>query len=442
MDYSIWFLVAGLILTVMALASSLLKRLPLTASMFYLAVGFGLGPMGIDLINLDPVKDSVLLERLTEVVVLISLFTAGLKMRVPISEWRWLLPVRLAMLSMIVTVALTTAVGVFLLELPLGMAVLLGAILAPTDPVLASDVQVSHAFDRDRLRFALTGEAGLNDGTAFPFVLLGLGLLGFHELGDFGIQWFGVDVLWATFSGLGSGWLLGTVIGRLVLYLRQHHRESVGLDDFLTLGLIALSYWLAVFVFGYGFLAVFAAGVALRSVEMRATGDRKVEEVQESVQSGAPEQLAIDPERAPAYMAQAMLGFTEQLERIGEVTVVVILGSLLSTVSFGGAEIWFVPLLLLVVRPLSVLLGLIGSPTTGLQRGLVGWFGVRGVGSVYYLMFAVSHGLVSNSAELLIRLTFAAVVTSIVVHGISVTPLMNGYVRVVRAGELSRRGGR
>lgn len=434
MDYSIWFLIAGLLLTVMALASSLLKRLPLTASMFYLALGYGLGPAGANLLNFQPLRDASLLERLTEVVVLVSLFTAGLKMRVPLTDWRWLLPARLALISMVITVALVAAAGVFFLGLPLGAAVLLGAILAPTDPVLASDVQVSHAFDRDRLRFALTGEAGLNDGTAFPFVMLGLGLLGLHELGGFGLRWIGIDVLWATAAGLGCGWLLGTSLGRLVLYLRRHHRESVGLDDFLTLGLIALSYWAALFVHSYGFLAVFAAGVSLRRVEMRATGNRRVEEVKQSVTGAASEDLATHPDKAPAYMAEAMLGFTEQLERIGEVAVVVVLGSMLSAAAFGPEALWFVPLLFVVIRPVAIRLGLIGSPTTTLQRRLVGWFGVRGVGSVFYLMFAISHGLPAPLAEQLMQLTFAAVTASIIVHGISVTPLMNGYARVKRAG--------
>src|SRR5919206_497446 len=134
---------------------------------------------------------------LTPSAVLISLFTAGLKLRTALTDHRWRLPVRLAVESMIVTVGLITLVGVVGLGLPLGAAVLLGAILAPTDPVLASDVQVEGPTDQDRLRFGLTGEAGLNDGTAFPFVMLGLGLIGLHELGQAGWRWFAVDVVWA-----------------------------------------------------------------------------------------------------------------------------------------------------------------------------------------------------------------------------------------------------
>ena len=140
---------------------------------------------------------------------------------------------------MTITVGFVALIGVVGFNLPLGAAVLLGAILAPTDPVLASDVQTEHPWDVDCLRFSLTGEAGLNDGTAFPFVMLGLGLLGLHELGEFGWRWLAIDVLWAIVGGLGIGSLLGNLVGRFVLYLRREHKEAIGTDDFLALGLIA-----------------------------------------------------------------------------------------------------------------------------------------------------------------------------------------------------------
>jgi sodium/hydrogen antiporter len=121
---------------------------------------------------------------------------------------------------MIVTIALIALGGVYWLQLPVGAAILVGAVLAPTDPVLASDVQVSDPFDPDRLRFALTGEAGLNDGTAFPFVMLGLGLLGLHELGAAGWRWLAFDLVWAVTAGLAVGALCGTLIARLMDSLR------------------------------------------------------------------------------------------------------------------------------------------------------------------------------------------------------------------------------
>lgn len=179
-----WYLLAGLLFLVMGVGSTALKRLPITTSIVYLLVGLALGPTFLDVLRLDVITHSRLLEHLSEAAVLISLFTAGLKLRTPLSNKRWLLPLRLAGPSMIVTVGLVTLVSVFVLGLPVGAGVLLGAVLAPTDPVLASDVQLSDPNDRDRLRFTLTGEAAINDGAAFPFVMLGLGLLGLHEMGN------------------------------------------------------------------------------------------------------------------------------------------------------------------------------------------------------------------------------------------------------------------
>ena len=411
----------------MALGGSLLKRLPLSTSMLYLAAGVGLGPVGLGLIRLDPVRSSGLLERLTEFAVIVSLFTAGLKLRLPVKSRRWLLPVRLASVSMVITVGLITMVGVFLLGLPLGAAILLGAILAPTDPVLASDVQLEHPFDSDRLRFGVTGEAGLNDGSAFPFVMLGLGLLGLHEIGAYAWKWLAVDVIWACAVGIGIGAGAGTLVAKLVLYLRHRHKEAVGLDEFLSLGLLALAYGLALLAHSYGFLAAFAAGVALRRVEAQHSGERPPDDVGAMAAAQGSEEIASDPEKGPAYMAQAVLGFNEQLERICEVGVVVLLGGMLTATYLTWEAVWFVPLLFLVIRPVAVLIGLVRAPVQGLQRGLICWFGIRGIGSVYYLMYAIQHGVGGETAQALTALTLTVVAASVVAHGVSVTPLMKLY---------------
>lgn len=430
--FNVWFVIIGVLLVSMALAGTVLKRLPLTTSILYLLLGFGLGASGVGLIRLDAIEQAGLLERLTEVAVIVSLFTAGLKLRTPLTDTRWWVPVRLASLSMIITVGLIAIVGVVGLGLPVGAAVLLGAVLAPTDPVLASDVQVEHPFDRDRLRFGLTGEAGLNDGTAFPFVMLGLGLLGLHELGEFGWRWLLVDALWAVVGGLAIGGLLGTLVGRIVIYLRREYKEALGLDDFLALGLIALSYGVALLAHTYGFLAVFAAGLALRRIEVQTTKGTPPEEVMALTKAGEAAEIATDPHKAPAYMAHALLVFNEQLERIGEVAVVVLVGGLISLDDIPSQALWFVPLLFLVIRPLAVLLGLIGSTLPKVQRGFMSWFGIRGIGSIYYLMYAIHHGLPRDIAERLTAITLTVVAVSIIAHGISVTPLMSIYAGLAR----------
>ena len=431
MTGAFWFVVTGLLLVGMAVASSVVARLPLTTALLYLGVGIALGPAGLGLIRLDPIRDSALLERLTEVAVLVSLFGAGLKLRRALSDPRWRLPLRLATMSMLWTVAFVAALGVVALDLPLGAAVLLGAVLAPTDPVLASDVQVEHPTDQDRLRFALTGEAGLNDGAAFPFVMLGLGLLGFHEIGAFGWRWLVVDVVWATTAGLGVGWALGWGVSHFVLWLRRERKEAVGLDDLLGLGLIALAYGIAVLLKSYGFLAVFAAGFALRREErlqtLATSGADAPPDVHAAANTARAAEVATAPDTAPAYMAQATLGFTEQLERLLEVGVVLMLGGMLGSRTLTAQGLWFVPLLFVVIRPLAVMLGAPMRGAPPIQRRLAAWFGIRGVGSVYYLMFALQHGLAGPRAELLVAIVFTTVAASVVVHGISVTPLMRRY---------------
>jgi NhaP-type Na+/H+ or K+/H+ antiporter len=299
--------------------------------------------------------------------------------------------------------------------------------------VLASDVQVEHATDNDRLRFSLTGEAALNDGTAFPFVMLGLGLLGLHDLGTGGWRWVAVDVAWAGASGIAVGWALGWGVSRVVLWLRRERKEAVGLDDLLALGLIALAYGMALLLHGYGFLAVFAAGFALRREERRTTetltGADAPPDVRAAANATSEDEVATAPETAPAYMAQAALGFTEQLERLCEVGVVLLLGGMLTAATLDWDALWFAPLLFLVIRPIAVLVGTPVRRAPPLQRALTMWFGIRGIGSLYYLMFALQHGVSGPTADRLVALTFATVAASIVAHGVSVTPLMRRYAR-------------
>ena len=428
MTFAIWTLLIGVLLIVMVLSSTLLKRLPLSTAMIYLAAGFILGPAGWAVLTPSPFVHTAFLERVTEVAVLLSLFSVGLKLGLPLSNWHWLLPVRLAFVSMTLTVALVAAVAIWGLGLSPGAAVLLGAILAPTDPVLASAVQVESSGDRDRLRFSLTGEGGLNDGTAFPFVMLGLGLLGLHDLGVGGWRWLVIDVIWATAGGLIIGGALGALIGRLVVYLRARHQESIGLDEFLALGLIAITYGVSIISHTYGFLAVFAAGLALQRVKEQsrrnnlfAAGVARLPDG-ESVNG-----LDTHADHTSAYMMQAVRGFNGQMERIGELAVVLVIGAMLTFAHFSISAAGLLVLLFLVIRPASVWLGLLGAPISRDQRYMIAWFGIRGIGSIYYLLYAIHHGLPPALAEQIVSITFAAVTISIILHGISVRPVMHWY---------------
>jgi NhaP-type Na+/H+ or K+/H+ antiporter len=426
--FTLGCVIVGALLIVKTLGGSFIARLPLSAAMLYLAVGIAIGPWGWALLKLDAFKNTLLLERLTEVALLISLFTAGMKLELPFKDRRWRIPVQLATTSMLLTVAAITGVGVLFLDLPLGAAVLLGAILAPTDPVLASDVQVANPGDRDRLRFGLTGEGGLNDGTAFPLVMLGLGLFGLYELGDMHWRWWAIDVLWAVVGGLALGYAMGTLVGRAIIYLRTQRREALGSDEFIALGLIALTYGVALLTFTYGFLAVFAAGLALRRIDEPAAVALPSPKVELS-----PEDQRATGSHAPAHMMRQVERFNSQLESFAEVAIVLVVGVLLATTRFRMEVLWFVPLLFFVIRPVAVTIGLYGTDVRPAQRKLMAWFGIRGIGSLYYLLFAISHGMAAPLAQQLLSITLAVIVASVMAHGISVTPLMKRYEALKRS---------
>lgn len=430
MHFSIWALLIGALLIGVTLSGTLLKRLPVSTAMLYLLVGCALGPLGLALMAPNPYQYAAVLERVTEVALLISLFSVGLKLGLSLSHPAWHLPLRLALGSMLLTVGGIAAVAYYALNLPLGAAILLGGILAPTDPVLAGDVQVSEPADRDHLRFSLSGEGGLNDAAAYPFVMLGLGLLGLHELGTGGWRWLVLDVGWAMAGGVLIGSALGALIGRWVVRLRIHHQEALGLDEFLSLGLVALAYGAAQLVHASGFLAVFAAGMALQRVQSNPHASAVPRVGPAGLQDQqAHNAIASHPKLASAYMMQAVRGFNNQLERVVELAIVLMIGALLYYAPFQRDMLWFLPLLFLLLRPLAVWVGLLGAPVTASQRLLISWFGIRGIGSVYYMVFAINHGLPAALAEPIVSTTLATVAVSIVLHGISVTPLMQRYAR-------------
>lgn len=208
------------------------------------------------------------------------------------------------------------------------------------------------------------------------------------------------------------------------------------MDEFLAVGLLALAYGFALLIHSYGFLAAFAAGVALRRVEASHSADNPPDiDVSAAAIAGKKEEVSTDAETAPAYMTQAVLGFNEQLERICEVGVVILIGSMLATHRVPAETVWLLPALFLLIRPVAVLVGAAFYSMTRAQRRLMCWFGIRGVGSIYYLMFALQHGVSGEIAERLVNLTLIVIAGSIALHGISVTPLMNLYASLTKQGK-------
>jgi len=372
--------------------------------------GVVIGPTVLHQFHFNPLKQSAWLEIMTEVAVLMSLFTSGLKLQLPIRARLWRVPLRLATVSMAVSVGLVALFAHHGLGMSWDAAILIGAILAPTDPVLATDVQVRRPGDRDHLRFSLTGEAGMNDGTAFPFVMLGLGLLGLHDIGAGG-RWLLMDVLWASAAGIGVGVSLGWGLARLTRVLRRRHRETVFMDDFLGLGLIALVNGVAAAMSAYAFLAVFAAAVAMRQTELRQAARREAQSADDEL------------------LSNRSMEFNEQLERISEVVLILLLGGSLFLNSWTWEAVITAAFAFLVARPVAVYLGLWGAAVKPRVKAYAAWFGVRGIGSLYYLMYAIQHGLPESLALRILSITLIVVTLSILVHGISVTPLMERYRR-------------
>ncbi|RON51908.1 cation:proton antiporter [Pseudomonas frederiksbergensis] len=443
MSFILWMAVLGAVLLTLALTSSFLRWMPVTTSAVCLALGVAISPSGMGLLNLD-IKDAAnWMEHLTEVAVLFSLFVCGLKLRLPFKDRKWRIAFGLAGPVMVLTI-----LGVCLLlhygfDLAWGPSMLIGAILAPTDPVLASLVQVNDAKDYDPVRFGLSGEAGLNDGVAFPFVILGLLFL--QQPGDSSAWlngWALKSLLWAVPAGLLTGYWMGHGIGRVTLSMRIRNADSTfSPNDYLTLALIALAYVAAESIHGYGFLSVFAAGLGLRQAEVKSTGDTQTpaehlvqplvnhQNVEpEAAVHGDVENLE-DTQVAAGIMMGDMLAFGSLVERAMEVFLVTLLGVVL-VAHWDWRALVMALVLFCVIRPLSVWLIPWGRLLDGRQRSLIGWFGIRGIGSFYYLFYALNHDLPPAVATLCTDLTLSMVALSILIHGISTQPMLARYERL------------
>ena len=446
MSFSVWLMVFGALLLLLAVASTYVRLLPVSSSVLYLLFGLAIGPLGLQLWQQDLSLNRGWIEHLAEVAVLVSLFVGGLTMRLPLRapEWRnaWILagPVLLG------SIIGLTLIGHYLLLLDWGVALLVAAVLSPTDPVLASLLQVSHASDDDRLRYALSGESGFNDGIAFPFVVAGLLVLAAEKtLPDHEtlLFWFVSDVLWAVPVGLLVGYGLGRGAGRLVIFLRAHHTDTVvTANDFLALALIALSYACAETLGAWGFLAAFAAGLGLRHAEV-ATSGHDEEPAEQSAQAEPREdgqgnvlvRFGDDPAEHPQIAAGALMAdiltFGGVLERVLEVLLVTLLGALLYY-HWDWRAIFLALALFCLVRPLMVVL-LVRDPQMSLQHRLfIGWFGIRGIGSLYYLSYALNHGVPDVAVGEVSDLVLSVVALSILLHGLTTQPLLSLYERMAK----------
>lgn len=379
-----------------------LERRPLSMPMAFLGLGLLLFGLPLGLPAADPLAHPKVTEHLTEVCVIVALMGAGLKIDRPFGWRRWASTLRLLIIAMPVTIAAVALLGWWWAGLVPASALLLGAAMAPTDPVLAADVQVGEPTDEedseDEVRFALTSEAGLNDGLAFPFVYAAIAIAahGLDPAGWLG-GWVLVDVLYKGVVGLVGGIVIGKLLGRLFFRVeRDSLRLARHSEGFQALAATFLAYGLVEVAGGYGFLAVFVAARAIRAAE-----------------------------RSHEYH-QVLHDFAEQIERLLTVLLLLLLGGavvggLLAPLTLPAALAGLA--LIFVVRPLAAFAALRGAPGRPSEHWVIATFGIRGVGTFYYLAYAVTHADFPNEPLLWATAAFVVVV-SVVLHGVAATPVM------------------
>ncbi len=444
----------GALLLLMALSSAYLRSLPITTSAIYLALGLAISPLGLDLVAVNFVEWKVWFEHLTEIAVIVSLFVGGLKLRLPLRNQAWAAAFRLAAPVMLASIAGVAVFSHFVFGFDWAVSFLLGAVLAPTDPVLASTVSVNDAADHDRMRYGLSGEAGFNDGAAFPFVVFALMWLEYDRLGGWIGGWALHRLVWAIPAGLLLGYFLGKGIGYLAIWLRSRHQETDAPNDFLALALIALAYVGAETVGAWGFLAAFAAGIGFRRAEIKTVKDNPAPEHDEQTEASedandshstahppaeefvgkkVEEEELKQPSKAVGLVVSEIISFGDTAERLLEVMMVVLVGICLA-IYWDWRAVPLALALFFVIRPLAALLFLIKTPTGKVQRLMMGWFGIRGIGSLYYLSYALNHGLNDNISDM-VGITLSVVALSILIHGISSQPILDYYERAISATE-------
>jgi sodium/hydrogen antiporter len=397
--YKLVLLVAGSALLGAAWLPHLLRRRALSFPILYVALGALLYSVGLPLPDAKPLNNGPAIERLTELTVLVALLGAGIRIDTRFTWRGWRATWHLLAFGMPLTIVGGWLIGQHWLGYSLAGAVLLGAVLAPTDPVLASDLQVGapHEGQEDPVRLTLTSEAGLNDALAFPFVWLAVAVATAGALGgvDWG-RWVALDVAWRLLGAVGVGWLVGYLLMHVVFRIERDDALSRTGDGLTALAIILIVYGIAELLHTYGFLAVFVAAVVIRNYE-----------------------------HGHDYHATLNL-FAEQCERLLIALLLIGFGGALATgllAPLGWREWVAAFAVVLVLRPLGGWVCLWGTPLSGRERWAVATFGVRGIGSFYYLAFAFNHAEFDEPARLW-AFVGLVVLLSVLLHGMTAKPVM------------------
>jgi sodium/hydrogen antiporter len=394
----------GLLIALVAWLPLALKRLPLSLPIVCIVIGAALGRFAPTPVVPLPSSYPRFVEHFTELVVIIALMGAGLKIDRVFGWKRWAVTWRLLGPTMLLTIAAVTGIGVWLLGLPLPLAILLGGVMAPTDPVLAADVQVGppRSGEEDEVRFGLTSEAGLNDGAAFPFVHLAIALAAAATTGEpWAAKWLLHNVLWETLAGVGIGWVLGRLFGWITFHIPAESKLAQTGDGVIAIAATLITYGICEMAHCYGFLGVFVAALAIRHAHRSHDFQREMHD------------------------------FTEQIERIAMMAGLLLFGGALVSgllAPLGWREAVAAGLILLVVRPVAGAIGLLGFNAHGTEKLTLAFFGIRGVGSFYYLAYGLNHMGAAGHDQLWALLSLVVLV-SILMHGLTVTPAMRSLDR-------------
>jgi sodium/hydrogen antiporter len=397
-NYVLILAMLGVALLAMAWMPGITALVRVSYSIIYVALGIILYSTLDFLPEADPVRYTSFSVRLTEMMLIVSLMGTGLKIDEPFSFRKWRIPLRLVSITMLLSIALVSIVGILWLELDIAAAILLGSVLAPTDPVLADDVQVGPPLEKKRndVRFYLTAEAGLNDGMAFPFTWLAIALATGAGDGSALWNWFSFDFIFRITIGLVVGFLLGRSLAFLLFFLPRKKNFLVTRDGFVAFSSTILVYGTTEVLHGYGFIAVFVCAVTLRNYEIEHEYHVKLH------------------------------SFTDQLERMLMVVVLILFGGTLvefvfDTFNWQNLLIAFV--VLLIIRPLSAYASIYNSKMHLQEKAAVSFFGIKGIGSLFYLAFATNLVKFEN-AENLWAITSWVILFSLIIHGFSANAVM------------------
>lgn len=394
---SIFYLLIGLSFLGLTMRAVFAHREWINIPLFYVTFGAIGAAFGLPL--LSPLASNVelkIIEHISELIVIISLAGAGLAIDLKASWRNWQPTWRLLIVSMPLTVMAVAGLGYFIAGLPLAGAVLLGAALAPTDPVLARSVQVgTPGSQQPGTHSALTSEAGLNDGLAFPFVWLAIGLAGAASASSFDwINWFAYDAVYRTIMGILAGVVVGWLMTTALFNRAGKAPRTEENPVLIVLSATFISYGLAEAFNGYGFLSVFIAARAGRVFSSNT--------------------------EAEAYEVKAHKT-ADQLESVLLALLLLWLGI------FIGSLMWFewrwqhlfiALALIFIIRPVTGLLSLLGHDCTQVDRYKIAFFGIRGMGTIFYIAYAFSHGPFTQAAQTEIwAIATLTILISICVHG-------------------------